>query len=81
MCSYSLLRMLGDFFCQNYYNLLYTLFYETHHIYPISPAEIVRDMKETKFKDPIFCHPEDYKFVSDGDDFLVLGCIVRLLNG
>lgn len=57
------------------------IFYETHHIYPISPAEIVRDLKETKFKDPIFCHPEDYKFVSDGADFLVLGCIVRLFNG
>ena len=56
-------------------------FSETHYIYPISPAEIVHDMKDAKFQDSIFCHPEDYTFVGDCADFLVLGCIVRLTSG
>lgn len=57
------------------------IFTETHHIYPISPSEIAHELKETKFLDPVFCHPEDYEIVGDGADFLVLGCIARLLDG
>jgi len=56
------------------------VFSEIHYIYPISAEEIGFDLRKEKFQEPIFCHPEDFTVVSEVSDFLMLGCIVRLMN-
>ena len=57
------------------------VFSETHYLYPISPDEIILEMKGAKFQEPIFCDPEDYIVVAKTANFLALGCLVRVADG